>query len=50
MGDVIVVAAVLAFFGLCLAYVRLCNRIVGPDTAVAPADEERAAGAGSDEP
>jgi hypothetical protein len=41
VGDVIVVAVVLLFFGLCLAYVRLCHRIVGPDTDVPPADEER---------
>ncbi len=48
MGDVIVVAVVLAFFGLCLAYVRLCHRIVGPDTEVLPA-EERSAGDGPDQ-
>jgi hypothetical protein len=50
MGDVVVVAVVLTFFGLGLAYVRLCNRIVGPDTEVLPADEVRAPGEGRDQP
>jgi hypothetical protein len=31
MRDVIVVAVVAAFFMLCVAYVRWCDRIIGPD-------------------
>jgi hypothetical protein len=31
MGDVIFVAVTLVFFGSCVAYVRGCGRIVGPD-------------------
>ena len=33
MKDVVVVASVLAFFALCVAYVALCDRIAGPDGA-----------------
>jgi len=32
--DVILVAALLAFFGVCVLYVRACERIMGPDDAV----------------
>jgi hypothetical protein len=31
MRDVIVLVVVLAFFALCLAYVRWCDLIIGPD-------------------
>ncbi len=31
MSDVIFVAVVLAFFGLCIAYCGWCDRIIGPD-------------------
>ena len=31
MVDVLVVLVVLAFFGLAVMYVQLCDRIVGPD-------------------
>ncbi len=31
MRDVIVLAIVAAFFALCVAYVRWCDRIIGPD-------------------
>lgn len=34
MTDVILVAALLAFFGVCVLYVRACERIMGPDDAV----------------
>jgi hypothetical protein len=30
MGDVIFVAVIVAFFALTLAYVKACERIVGP--------------------
>ena len=31
MRDVIVVVITVAFFALCVAYVRWCDRIIGPD-------------------
>ncbi len=31
MADVLVVVTVLAFFGLCVAFVWGCDRIIGPD-------------------
>jgi len=31
MRDIIVVAIVAGFFALCVAYVRWCDRIIGPD-------------------
>jgi hypothetical protein len=36
MGDLIFVAATVAFFALTVAYVAGCERIVGRDTAVEP--------------
>jgi K+-transporting ATPase KdpF subunit len=32
MGDLLFVAVVIAFFAVTLAYVKGCERIVGPDT------------------
>jgi hypothetical protein len=32
--DLTVIVITLAFFGLCLAYVRWCDGIIGPDEAV----------------
>jgi hypothetical protein len=32
--DVILVVALVAFFGICTLYVRACERIMGPDEAV----------------
>ena len=43
MYDVISVLFVLAFFGLCVVYANLCDRILGPD-------EQEAAGAGEASP
>ena len=31
MRDVIVVAIIAVFFAICVAYVRWCDRIIGPD-------------------
>ena len=31
MEDLLFIVATLAFFGIGLAYVRLCDRIIGPD-------------------
>jgi hypothetical protein len=37
VSDVIYIVLTLAFFGLCIAYVFLCDRIIGPEEAVVPA-------------
>jgi hypothetical protein len=34
--DLLFIAITVAFFALCVGYVRLCDRIIGPD----PADRE----------
>ncbi len=31
MRDLVVLLTTVAFFALCLAYVRWCDRIIGPD-------------------
>jgi hypothetical protein len=31
MADLLVVVTLIAFFGLCVALVRACDRIIGPD-------------------
>ena len=31
MYDVIFLATIVAFFALCVAYIRACDRIIGPD-------------------
>ena len=31
IGDVVFVVATFVFFGICVAYVQWCDRIVGPD-------------------
>ena len=33
MADVLFVVITVAFFAMCVAYVRLCDRIIGPDPA-----------------
>ena len=38
MEDLLFVAATLASFGIGLAYVRLCDRIIGPDPTETAAD------------
>lgn len=37
MGDLVAVGIVVAFFALMVAYVRWCDRIVGPEAAVSEA-------------
>lgn len=34
MTDVVLLVALLAFFGVCVLYVRACERIMGPDESV----------------
>ena len=47
MADVLFVAVIIAFFGLCLGLVKLCDRLIGPDEVpssdTAPRDERPAA-------
>ncbi len=47
MVDLLLLLVLAAFFGLSLAFVRACERIIGPDVAETPAepsaDGERAA-------
>ena len=38
MGDLLFVAVVVAFFAVTLAYVKGCERIVGPDTPLPDED------------
>lgn len=40
MADAIFVAVICAFFALCVVYIRWCDRIIGPDEFVAPADDD----------
>lgn len=40
MADVWVVLAVVAFFGMCVAFVRGCDRIIGPDDLEEPASDD----------
>ncbi len=42
MADLLFMVITIAFFAVCVAYVRLCDRIIGPDpaqTASAPVVE-----------
>jgi hypothetical protein len=34
VADVVFIAIVVAFFALCVGYVRVCDRIIGPDPRV----------------
>ena len=45
MGDLLFVAVVVAFFAVAVAYVKGCERIVGPDT---PLPDDEGAGAASE--
>jgi hypothetical protein len=40
MGDLVFLALVVAFFALTVAYVKGCERIVGPDTPLTDEDAE----------
>ena len=45
MADVVFVVIILAFFALCVGYVKVCDRIIGPD----PSGGEAAQAASADE-
>lgn len=38
MADVLFVAVLIAFFAVAVAFVRACDRIIGPDTALTPVE------------
>ena len=38
MRDLVVLAVIACFFALCVAYVRWCDRIIGPDPDLDEAD------------
>ena len=40
MADLLFVVIIVAFFAICVAYVRVCDHIIGPDPAP-PAAERR---------
>jgi hypothetical protein len=40
MADLVVVLGVLAFFGICVLFVRACDAIIGPDPTDAPAESD----------
>jgi hypothetical protein len=33
MRDIVMLVLIMAFFAVCIAYVRWCDRIIGPDPA-----------------
>jgi len=37
MADLVLVAVIVAFTGLCVAYISWCDRIIGPDVFEVPA-------------
>lgn len=39
MADLIFVSIIVAFFALCVVYLRWCDRIIGPDESVAVRDD-----------
>ena len=43
MADLLFVVITIAFFVLCVAYVRVCDRIIGPDPATPPAEPRQEA-------
>jgi len=44
MADLVFILITFAFFAVCVAYVQLCDRIIGPDPAVRESYEERQPG------
>ena len=37
MADALFIAILVAFFAVCVGFVRICDRVIGADDAVAPA-------------
>ena len=42
MADVLFVVLLLAFFGVCVAYVSWCDRMIGPDPSADMASDDAA--------
>lgn len=42
MRDIVILAVTAAFFALCVAYVRWCDHIIGPDPDIADDDQDLA--------
>jgi hypothetical protein len=42
VADLLFVIITIAFFVLCVGYVRVCDRIIGPDPTAAPAASQEA--------
>jgi len=40
VADIVFLAVIVAFFMLCVGYVSLCGRIVGPDVVEVEADDD----------
>jgi hypothetical protein len=43
MADLLFIAITIAFFVVCVGYVRVCDRIIGPDPAIESDDVDSAA-------
>jgi hypothetical protein len=41
MADVLFIAITIAFFALAAGFVRVCDRIIGPDDEALPAEDSR---------
>lgn len=41
MGDILFIAITIAFFALATGFVKLCDRIIGPDDEALPAGDTR---------
>jgi hypothetical protein len=44
VADLLFVVITIAFFAICVAYVRVCDRIIGPDPAPPPPEDRLEAG------
>jgi hypothetical protein len=40
MGDLLFVVVVIAFFAVCVLFVRACDAIIGPDPESAPSSDQ----------
>jgi len=39
VADLLFVVITVAFFAICVAYVQVCDRIIGPDPATPPSEQ-----------
>jgi len=40
MADVLFIAILVAFFGVCVGFVRICDHVIGGDEAIAPTEAD----------